>query len=216
MISLAPASTHRNPIAFPDESFEVGIVVRAFLDAIYTGAIDDCTYRDNINVTMYLVDFARKWECQMLIDSIERVVKFDVHVLGGQPCANCDEVDLFLLAVKLNRYELAGRCLRTEPATVWNEEVRFLPADSLSPNLQSDEPVTALSKMHPIEGVDIFDLSAGSYSLFLELSPNIVWILLRSTYLAKKSENGKSFRINLGDEFVKLTRVACAYLIYPA
>jgi hypothetical protein len=209
MISMATSTTQQNPVTFTDDKFEVGIVIRLFLDAVYTGVVDDFANTDNVNSTMYVIDFARTWECQWLLNAVERCVDFNLSKLDETECPDYDNFDLFRIAVKLERYELAGACIRAKSGLVWNDEIKTLSSDTLSPNFTSAQPVRALSDLQPIEGASVFDLSAGPCTILLELPPNVAWALLRSNHIANTKDNGNSIEGNHADEFVKIMRLAC-------
>lgn len=208
MISMAASSTQRDPITFTDDKFEVGVVIRSFLDAIQNSRIDDCANTLVVNSSMYVVDFARKWECQGVLDMMERIITSQLRGYATR-VEVCDLLDLFLLATKLERYDLAGDCLRTELVTTRDDQGSVHLCDSsLSPNRQSEQPVEGLQTFGSIQGASVFDLGASCYLDFLQFQPSVVWALLRSNHHAKNNTNGKKFEQNLGDEFVKLRRVA--------
>ena len=210
MISMATSSIQRDTITFTDDNFEVGVVIRSFLDGVYSSSMEDCTNYLKVNSTMYVIDFARKWECQVVLNMIELVVKLNLGGREGIKEFDFDSLDLFLLAVKLERYQLAGDCLRDRKSSHWgNDEVASLNDTSLSPNVRSDQQVTGWDDLDSIPEVSVFDLSASHYRDFLQVPPNIVWALMRANRLAKAHTNGQDFKDNLGDEFVKLMRLGC-------
>jgi hypothetical protein len=63
MISVATTPTQRDPITFTDKELESGIVIRLFLDYIYTGQIKGIGHQDETNTILVLIEFAKKWEC---------------------------------------------------------------------------------------------------------------------------------------------------------
>jgi hypothetical protein len=99
---MATTTAKRDHITFTDEKIEVGVVIRVFLDTIYTWVLD-VGDRTTSNSNLYLIDFAIKWECQPILDMVERNVKLELI-----PNAKADMFDLFLMAIKMSKYELAG------------------------------------------------------------------------------------------------------------
>jgi len=185
----------RNPITFTDDKFEVGLVIRSFLDGVYSNSMEGCADRPNVSSTKFIVDFARKWECQGVWDMIEHVVRVNIRGYQSIDTSLCDSFDLFLLAVKLERYELAGECLRQPRVQFWDASDQPFPEydPPLSPNVQSDQQVAGWEDLKPIPGISVFDLCSSCHLDFLEIPPNIVWALLRASYLAKINTNGKDF-----------------------
>ena len=218
---MATSSTQRDAITFDNDDFEVGVVIRLFLDAIYTGSMEDCADSLRVNSTMHVVDFARKWECQGVLDMIGRIVKNDLNrYIGYRASDNVDGsekfdlLDLFLLAVKLELHEVAGDCLRQRPGTEWGSCDTSAEPDrsTLEPNTLSEQPVESLKSLDSIAGFSVFTLAASPYAYFLKLQPNIVWALLRSSHLAMNNINGKAYEERFADEFVRIMRLACKYL----
>lgn len=210
MIAMATTNNQRDPITFTDIQVEVGVVVRLFLDAIYTRAIEGVGLSEYTNSTIHLIDFARKWECQEILDMIERDIRFNISADDRR-----DLFDQFLLAIKMEKYELAGHCLRCDPPMIWNND----PVDGsgewdgLVLYAKSDQTVKAFQNLDPIAESSVFDLTASAYSNFLSLPPNIVWTLLRSSHLARIDAGGDTYECKLGNEFVKLMRLGCEYQI---
>jgi len=206
MLSIANSTIQRDPITFTDDKLEVGPVIRSFLDGVYSSSMEDCANRLKANTTKYVVDFARKWECQGVLNMIELVVRLNIRGLKDIKPVPFHLFDLFLLAIKLERYELAGDCLRDRDGQQWginegeeddhdenDKRDNYLPA-----NLQSDQRVDGWLHLQAGAGISVFDLSASHYEDFVEIPPNIVWALMRANRLAKINANGKDFEDNLG------------------
>ena len=214
MMIMANSTTQRDPITFTNNAFEVGVVIRSFLDGVYSSSMEDCTHYLKANSTKYVIDFARKWECQGVLDMIELVVRLNIRGYKGIVTETFGLLELFLLAVKLERYELAGDCLRDREGERWsndkNDENDECNEDKSSlANVQSDQRVDGWTDLDSIPEFSVFDLTASNYEDFLEIPSNIVWALMRANQLAKLNTNGKDFKDNLGDGFVKLMRLGC-------
>lgn len=202
MISMATTTTQRDPITFTDENIEVGVVIRIFLDTTRTWVLD-VEDRATANSNLHLIDFAIKWECQPILDTVERNLKLELA-----PHANSAMFDLFLMSIKISKYELAGQCLKR--ISLWKaEDTSFEMHDRLSRDFASDHSLP-LVKGESIDGASVFDLSASDTQTFLSIPPIIVCVLLRASRLAREDIRGNiPFNDKLGDHFVKIMREAC-------
>jgi hypothetical protein len=102
MISLATTPTQRDPITFTDKVAESGKAVRLFLDYIYSGHIEVIGDMYETNMILALIEFAKKWECPTIFDTIEQKIKLNIGKVGY------DQFEHFLMAVCMDKYELAG------------------------------------------------------------------------------------------------------------
>ena len=172
MISMATTTTQRDPITFTDENIEVGVVIRIFLDTIHTWVLD-VGDRATANSNLHLIDFAIKWECQPILDMVERDLKLELA-----PDANSAMFDLFLMSIKISKYELAGQCLKR--ISLWKaEDTSFEMHDRLSRDFASDHSLP-LVKGESIDGASVFDLSASDTQTFLSIPPIIVCVFTTS------------------------------------
>lgn len=188
---MATSSTQRNPIIFTDEIFEVGRVIRLFLDAIYDGSIEGINDDAQIIIILGLIKFAEKWECQTIFDMFDQRIR--LSLLGSEDVL--DSLDQFLIAVEMKRFELAGRMLRIRPSQQWDV-----------PKAQSS---TGFKRGNVIGDHSVFDLSATSFPFYVSVEPEIAWALLRSSLVAKEDTTSGHYEDKLGDEFVRLMRTKC-------
>jgi len=72
MVSMATSSSQRDPITFPDKKMETGVVLRRFLDAIHTGAVEGIGFSEYTLTIKRLIRFARKWECPEVVAMISQ------------------------------------------------------------------------------------------------------------------------------------------------
>jgi hypothetical protein len=151
---------------------------------------------DQARVALYLIDFARKWECQPILEMIERGIACNIR----EPTRG-DLFEQFLLAFDLGKYELAADCLRYQPAMNW----------VLSEPSAAD--TRALSDLPALGGHNVFDLSASHYSIFTDVPSEAVWALLRSWNIAKNTSSEEAFETVLGDEFLKIMRMARKWIV---
>lgn len=207
MIQVATSTTQKDPITFTDEEMENEDTIEAFLDVIYTWSIENLGNSDYTSLHLNLISFARKWECQTILEMVERGIEIDVA--GG---AKCDVFEHFLLAISFGKYELAAECLRDRPGMKWSQQ----PWVIRSPLSSTTEEQRSMCQMGPIGGHSVFDLSASAYESFADIPLEVIWALLRSWNLARSSTDNKPFETKLGDEFVKIMRTACEYLLSPA
>jgi hypothetical protein len=200
-MSMATTTTQRDSVQFTDEKIEVGIIIRVFLDAIYNRTLDEVGREGQANLYLGLIDFAKKWETQVIMSMIE--VQVELHIRRPE---GYDLFDLFLLTVKIQSFELAAECLRLSAS--WSDVASTASTDDLAINYQSDEPLPNV--LEPIPGASVFDLSASEQESFLSLPPTIVLVLLRASRLAKeKSQDQRPYETRFGDEFLEIMRKAC-------
>ena len=188
MISLANTPTQRDPITFTDKEVESGIVIRLFLDYIYTGQIKGIGHQDETNTILVLIEFAKKWECPTIFDTIEQKIRLNIgKVEYGQ-------FEHFLMAVYMKNYELAGELLRIHPAPKWE------PAES-------EQAVTNLDNIAPVSGFSVFDITTIDFNSYQALDAEVAWALLRSLHVGRENLDSDDFEKTLGDEFVRLMRI---------
>ena len=194
MISLATTPTQRDPITFPDKIAGDGKVVRLFLDYIYSGHVEGIGDRDETNTILALIEFAKKWACPTIFDTIEQRIKLNTGKVGY------DQFEHFLMAVCMDKYELAGELLRLRPAPKWG-------------SASTEQAVTNFDDIGPVSGSSIFDLTAIDYDSFQALRAEVAWALLRSLHVARENPDSDDFEKTLGDEFVRLMRIQCESLL---
>jgi hypothetical protein len=198
---MATTTTQRDPITFTDGQMENEKAITAFLDVIYTWSIKDVGHEDSVG-NIHLIEFARKWECQPIIEMISRDITYNIK----RPKPG-DIYEQFLLAIGMDNYELAADCLRYRPIMPWSGEPSANPPDPVS--LHSRQPSVAFLALEPLEGHNVFDMSASNFACFTELPLDVVWALLRSWNIAKSANIEGKFETMFGDEFVKIMRTAC-------
>ena len=214
---MAQSSLQRDPIIFTDEYVECSDeyvecsqIVKMALDIIYTLEVD---YLDEQSARsyMYVVDFGKKWDIDLVKSAIGRAIRASLKDDFG----NGAVLELMLLAWKINDNGLASLAFALNPPE-WHstkaDTSYNLPMDrtsvyaegeaKLRPSYQSEDIVPFASGSQSFGGA-AFDLGASYHQHFLQNPPTIVWIILRSQHLAahdkKKAE----------DHFKRLMDNAC-------
>ena len=73
MISMAQSSPQRDPIIFTDEYVECSRIVKMALDIIYTLKVDE--FGESLARSyMYVVDFGKKWDIDLLPSVIGKAI----------------------------------------------------------------------------------------------------------------------------------------------
>lgn len=193
MISMATISSQRDAITFTDKTMETGIVLRMFLDAIYTDTVDGVGESDYTEWIKNLIRFAKKWDCPQILTMVGQGIQLNLEV--GQE----DLFDQFFLAIELDDYELAAACLRYRPVMNWD-----------GMNDKADQEIRSFTEIGSLSQ-NVFEISATPYVSYCRVEPEIAWALLRSANVANLTQNGKHFEENYGDEFLKLMRIQCEY-----
>jgi hypothetical protein len=101
MISIAHSSNQRNPISLTDEFVECSRIVKLALDIMYTLEVDLIDEQE-ARTYMYVVDFAKKWDIDLISNAISRAIRASLHDV------NSGTMEMMLLAWKLNDNGLAS------------------------------------------------------------------------------------------------------------
>jgi hypothetical protein len=211
MISMAQSSTQRDPIVFTGEWVESSRIVKMALDIIYTLEMEDLD-ETSARTYMYVVDFAKKWDIDLISNVIGKAVRRALKVKG------CASLELLLLSLKLNNNDLASLSFAAD-GQEWPEDAE----DGSEPGPHTDSagldrqsstrlPLNYQSECFPcFPGGEIsfggptLDLGASWHQDFLQIPPTIVWIILKSQHLAAHDKTPAK------DHFKRLMDNACKH-----
>jgi hypothetical protein len=198
MIALASNFSQRDPIKLTDPLLEHSYVIEQILDIIYSVSIDAETIIDYVDVVKFTIDFARKWEMSMITDIIRKEL---LRVIDSKSGAS-SHFEHFLVALHLGENAIATSmymaCQRKEEwsgdASGWKttgyDNGTLGKADNSGVvHYHSDKKAAGLYGVNsgsaaPLSG-DVFNFGIMPYHVFLDLSPTVVWIILRAQEIGK-------------------------------
>jgi len=213
---MAQSSPQRGPISLTDEFVECSRIVKLALDIIYTLEVDRID-EQYATTYMYVVDFAKKWEIGLISIAISKAIRASLKdVRSGT-------IEMMLLAWKLNDNGLASLAFAVNndewPANPGNDdECSEIPCEATAIEMEDEDkrlPLDYQSEDFPpfdggaqsFGGVT-FDLGACYHQYLLQITPTIVWIILKSQHLTAHD------KIPVEDHFKRLMDNACKYPIY--
>lgn len=199
MISMATTTSQRDPIVLTDPNVEHSLVVKEVLDIIYSLEVHALTAWESSNLYLYVVDFATKWEMNMVTGLFGRELMRYIEVEKEA----WRSFGFLLLALRLGDNSLAAKCCNEMDRVEWcqaqptsspedegdNQEYfaekwEFEEDDGLPINYLNDRPSHQLTKNNPLAatlGGNLLDIRVMAYDDFLRLPPTVAWIILHAS-----------------------------------
>lgn len=140
MITMASSTAQRDPITLTDDRLENSKVVKRVLDIVYNLDIGKQKTDQDMYLLRYVIDFAKKWEMEIVIKTIQREMWRRIDSKSGNP----DLFRHFLIALALGDTKLATSCYKSSkiessiPSSVRFVEPSTEDDSESDPELESD------------------------------------------------------------------------------
>ena len=131
---MASSTAQRNPITLTDERLENSLVIKKILDIIYNLDIGKLKKDQDMFVLRYVIDFAKKWEMEIVIKTIEKEMWRRVDSRSEKPHL----FRHFLIALALGDHKLAASYYKLSITMTSNRRSSSTVAPSTDHGLGSD------------------------------------------------------------------------------